>query len=159
MSVPKEVTIVTVEEELPGIESYARRHKWEIEWDKDTLTLTFTGQHPNDGTKMQVIAELQGYRALPPAWIFRDPCAINHEKIFFPEPGTSRGVHGSIFHGSNRICAPFNRLAYREHGGPHGDWCGPECWLNVKNHIRENKIAGMFASIIGHLKASPGMKK
>ena len=56
MSVPKEVTIVTVEEELPGIESYARRHDWKVEWNKDALALTFTGQHPNDGTKLQVVA-------------------------------------------------------------------------------------------------------
>jgi hypothetical protein len=159
MSVPKEVTIITVEEELPGVKSYAARHNWEIEWDKDALILTFAGQHPNDGTKIQVVADLQGYRALPPAWLFRDPSTTTHEKIFFPKPGTGRGIQGSIFHGSNRICAPFNRLAYREHGGPHSNWGGPECWLNVKNHIREIYIAGMFASIIGHLRVSPGMKK
>ena len=26
------------------------------------------------------------------------------------------------FHGSNVICAPWNRLAYKDRGGPHGDW-------------------------------------
>ena len=76
-----------------------------------------------------------------------------------PQPGAGKGITGSIFHSSGRICAPFNRLAYHQHGGPHNNWGGPECWLNVKGQIRETDLAGMFASIVGHLKVSPGMNK
>jgi len=157
MCIPKEITIATVVDELHGLKNYVTRHGWQMHWDVDALILTFTGQHPNDGTKMLIIADINGYRALPPAWFFKDPFDGAQHKTFFPKPGTTRGGSGSIF-GNNIICAPFNRLAYQKYGGPHGDW-GPECWLNVKGHIRETNLAGMFASIIGHLKASPGMNK
>jgi hypothetical protein len=129
-----------------------------MHWDADALTLSFTGQHPNDGTKMLILADVNGYRALPPAWFFKNPLDSAQRNTFFPKPGTTRGGGGSIFHGSNTICAPFNRLAYQRYGGPHADW-GLECWLNVKDHICETNLAGMFASIVGHLKASPGMNK
>jgi hypothetical protein len=66
---------------------------------------------------------------------------------------------GSIFHGSGVICAPFNRLAYGEHGGPHGDWGGPLSWLNVRGHVRATALADMLALIIAHLNYSPGWKQ
>jgi len=158
MSVPKEVTVATVEDELDGIKSYASRHGWDVSWNPEILRLTFEGIHPNDGMKVRIVANVDGYRALPPSWTFENPAESQPKQPFFPKAGTPKGGQGSIFHGSNTMCAPFNRLAYKQHGGPHGNWGGPECWLNVKGHIRETNLAGMFASIIVHLKASPGMK-
>lgn len=34
----------------------------------------------------------------------------------------SRRLYPAIFHGMPCICARYNRKAYAERGGPHGDW-------------------------------------
>jgi len=158
MTVPKAVTVATVQEELAGIEGYASRHGWTVSWDPETLRLSFEGKHPNDSTPLRVVASVDGYKALPPIWTIEDPTGGSAKQPFFPKPGTDAGVRQSMFIDKNVICAPFNRLAYKQHGGPHGDWGGPECWLDVKGHIRGTTLASMFASILSHLKASPGMK-
>lgn len=151
------ITIATVEAELSAIRQYVERHGWQMTWDPQAMRLTFEGTHPGDGAPLRIVAELTGYRGLPPSWTFEDP---TDRKIKpFPRPGKLRGGTGSIFHSSRRICAPFNRLAYKEHNGPHGDWGGPANWLQVKTngHVRANRLADMLAVIVGHLSASPGV--
>ena len=152
MTVPRAITIATVEEELPGVKAYAERHGWTVTWDPEGLRLIFEGLHPNNQRALRIIAAVDGYRALPPSWAFEDattgtPC--------LPKRGTVAGKQ-SIFYKGCGICAPFNRRAYKEHGGPHGNWSGPESWLNVHGYARAIRLADMFALIVGHLKASPG---
>lgn len=46
------------------------------------------------------------------------------------------------------ICAPFNRLAYAEHQGPHGDWGGPPAWQTVNTGvIRALHIGDMLQAL------------
>jgi hypothetical protein len=125
-----------------------------VAWDPETLRLIFEGKHPNDKRGLRVIASLDGYRALPPEWRFEDP---GTGAACLPKPAPVVG-QSSIFHDGCGICAPFNRRAYKQHEGPHGDWGGPESWLNVHGHVRATTLAAMFAVIVGHLKASSGMK-
>lgn len=160
MSIPQSVTIATIDDELPTIKAYANRHGWKSNWDSDNLRIVFDGQHPKDNMQLRIIANIEEYRALPPVWTFEDPLEIYKGPSFFPMAGAVAGK-SSIFHGSNTICAPFNRLAYKEYKGPHGDWGGPANWLNAGNtsQVRATKIADMFAIILGHLKESQGMKK
>ena len=54
-----------------------------------------------------------------------------------------------MFNTSCFICAPFNRLAYKIHGGPHQDWNGPEKWLDVCGHVGARTLAEMLAQITG----------
>jgi len=154
VTVPRSVTIATVEDELPAVTAYAQRHDWAVNWDTEQIRLTFDGKHPADATPIRIVAAVEGYKALPPAWTFEDPAG---KRAIFPKAGSVNGK-SSIFHqGRHRICAPFNRLAYGQHGGPHSDWGGPERWLEVRGHIRATTLANMLASILGHLKASPGV--
>jgi hypothetical protein len=74
----------------------------------------------------------------------------------FPKGGTLPGGVQSIFHSSGVICAPFNRLAFAEHAGPHGDWGGPANWLSVRRTVRATNLAEMIAQIEAHLTSSPG---
>jgi hypothetical protein len=147
------VTIATVEDELAAVKAYAQRHGWATAWNADQLRLTCDGKHPADATPIRIIASVEGYRALPPAWTFEDPAS---NRSLFPKGGAVNGK-SSIFHGRCVICAPFNRLAYAQHGGPHSNWGGPERWLEVRGHIQATTLASMLASILGHLKASPGV--
>ncbi|HVT70443.1 MAG TPA: hypothetical protein VHF26_22040, partial [Trebonia sp.] len=101
-------------------------------------------------------ADLAGYRALPPAWTVIPPDATAPATYRFPAGGTLPGGVGSVFHNSKVICAPFNRLAYQQHAGPHSDWGGPAAWLSVRGHVRATTLAEMLAQIIMHLRYSPG---
>ena len=159
MTTPRDVTMAIIEDELPGIRAYAIRHSWTVEWRADSLSLVFGGQHPQDKTPVDIIAAVDGYRALAPGWTFNDPSSKRATPEFFPRAGTLPNGRSSIFHSNRCICAPFNRLAYRVHGGPHSDWNGPEAWLEVRRpgEVHAVRIANMFAVILAHLAVSPGM--
>jgi len=157
MTVPKDVTIAVVEDELLAADAYARRHGWSLTWLKDDLVLLADGKHPADQSSMRWHAHLGGYRAFPPAWTcFQREEGKDAFKSRFPKAGSVPGGASSIFHSAGVICAPFNRLAFQEHSGPHADWGGPAQWMNVRGHVRATVLAEMLAQIIIHLKFSPG---
>jgi hypothetical protein len=54
------------------------------------------------------------------------------------------------------LCAPWNRLAYAEVAGPHGDWGATTGWLEVRNTTQATRIADMLATVDAHLRSSPG---
>lgn len=156
MTVPKDVTIAVVEDELAAADAYARRHGWSLTWRKDDLAVLLDGKHPADQSLMRWHADVAGYRAVPPAWSCFQGDAQGAWKRRFPKGGALPGGISSIFHSSNVICAPFNRLAFKVHSGPHEDWGGPADWLNVRGKVRATVLAEMIAQIIVHLTYSPG---
>lgn len=159
MSVPAAVTVAVIEEELPAVEAYANRHGWSMGWDAESLVLSFEGQHKASAATLKLSAAVDGYRALPPSWSFEQEVGRTW-KPCFPQAQNLAPGKGSIFHGSGVICAPFNRQAYKEHGGPHQDWGGTANWLHVNKdgHVRATNIADMLAVILGHLHVSPGLR-
>ena len=104
---------------------------------------------------VELVAHTDGYRAIPPAWMFVQPGTSQPNPQVFPAAGTLPGI-GSIFHGNRVICALWNRLAYSEHGGPHDNWSGPSAWLQVNEGTIAHTIADMLAIIDVHLRVSPG---
>ena len=156
MAVPKDVTIAVVEEEFPPADAYARRHGWTLTWLKDELVLLADGKHPADQRPLRLRGDLAGYRAVPPAW----SCFQQEEKgdfrPRFPRGGNLPGGIGSIFHSAGVLCAPFNRLAFKEHSGPHDNWGGPADWLKVSGTVRATVLAEMIAQFLVHLNYSPG---
>ena len=154
--VPRDVTIAVVENELPALNNFAQRRGWSVSWLAVQLAVIADGKHHGDNTSVRVHADVTGYRVVPPAWRFVLPDSIEPKPHRFPRGGTVPGGVGSIFHGKGVICAPFNRLAYKEHDGMHGDWGGPENWLDVRGHVRATTLAEMLAQIVMHLRYSPG---
>jgi hypothetical protein len=154
--VPKEVTLATVESELPGLRGYADRRGWRVDWRPGELVIVLDGTHPK-GNPVRLRTEVDGYKALPPAWRFVSPLDGTPGKQHFPAPGPSPGGGASIFIKDAFICAPFNRLAYTGHGGPHGDWGGAANWLAVKQHVFAHTLGEMLAIIDSHLRLSHGM--
>lgn len=59
------------------------------------------------------------YPTFPPAWSWYNPKTETCHQV----ADTPRGT-GGYFHGSGRICAPWNRIAYRQEDpkGPHKNW-------------------------------------
>ncbi|HNP37742.1 MAG TPA: hypothetical protein PKK10_18015 [Woeseiaceae bacterium] len=71
-----------------------------------------------DGTAFGLNVLCDGYPGMPPAWRWCNPDSGVCEQTC----DTPRG--NGYFHSSGRICAPWNRLAYKQVDpqGPHGDW-------------------------------------
>lgn len=153
MLLPAEVTRGVVQAELGAIETWAARWGWQVETDLDLLLLRFTTTHPQDGKHVYLRADMNAYKAVPPAWDFTLSDGTPH-RTAWPAPGTGPG--GSIFHTNAVICAPWNRLAYKELGGVHDDWNGITNWLNVIGHTRATTVPDMLSIIRVNLAASGG---
>ena len=64
-----------------------------------------------------------------------------------------------FFRHGNRgiICAPFNRLAYNSHQGPHSDWGGPAQWMTAgPQYVHAVTIGDMLQSILRDFSFSKG---
>ena len=143
---------------MRGADAWARRRRtWRVAVDYERLRLSAEVDHPREGQGLLLIlADLDDYRVVPPAWRFVDE-AGNSPKSAWPAPGERLGGGGSIFHSQLVLCAPFNRLAYAQHGGPHGDWGAPTNWLAERPGIvRASNLGEMLAVIDLHLSVSPG---
>lgn len=156
--VPLETTVANVEHELPAMVAYAERHNWRVNWLPDTLAVVADGKHPADSQAVRIEADVTGYRAQPPAWAI-GALGENSQLGAFPLGAPLPNRKSSIFHGNGVICAPFNRLAYKDNGGPHNDWGGPMKWLTVRGKVTAFTLGEMLAVIVSHLKYSPGWKK
>lgn len=156
MAVPTDVTIAVVEDELGAADAYARRHGWALTWLKDQLVLLADARHPADQTVIRWRAQLNDYREVPPIWTCFQMGESGIYQPRFPKAGPLPGGTGSIFHTSGVICAPFNRLAFKDHSGPHDDWGGPPNWLKARATIKATVLAEMLALIVAHLRYSPG---
>lgn len=151
---PREVTIAVVEEELVAMRAYGSRHGWAINWLPENLVVLAEGRHP-DGSVICLHADVEAYKAQPPAWSVIPPGKTTLEPYRFPSAGALPGGIGSICHSSKLFCAPFNRLAFKVHGGPHADW-SLASWLDVRGTVQANTLADMLAIIASHLHYSPG---
>jgi len=146
--IPTVVTRAVLAEEIPAVLAWAMsRPGWTAEFDEVALHLTVRTSHPATNLPLRLQADLAGYRAVAPAWCFLD---AEHGEVTgtpFPQPGAHPLVPGSIFHPNRVICAPWNRLAYQEYGGPHGDWGALTGWT----------VADMLCQVELHLAVSPGV--
>jgi hypothetical protein len=151
--IPAVVTAAAVDAEFPAVTAWAaRRPGWAVRYDATTLILQADTIHPLTSQPIAIAAELTGYRAVPPAW------TITGTDGTFPAGGQVPGVPGSIFHPNRLICAPWNRLAYGEHGGPHADWGGQTNWTDAgTGNTKADTLADMLSQIALHLAGSPGM--
>jgi hypothetical protein len=155
---PKNITIASVEDELPALFAFGQRYGWAIKWIPDSLVLLADGKHPADDSPARIHGDVSSYRALPPAWRFIVVDGDTTDKVRAVKSGCLPGGISSMFHDNGVICAPFNRLAYQEHGGPHSDWNGPPRWLEVKGKVSATTLAEMLAQILLHLNYSLGWK-
>lgn len=107
---------LTMEEELKPLREVACRDEWRLEV---LSSITFAIQLPaRDGRLYWILVECDGYPANPPgvSWYDFASETKNH-------PAATPKGSGYI-HGCGRICAPWNRYAYKrcDSQGPHDDW-------------------------------------
>lgn len=159
--IPTTVTKVVVVEEMQAVLAWAaRRPGWTAQFDDAALHLNVKTTHAACGTDLWIQADLHGYRAVPPAWRFLHPNGRDAVTGPFPRHGEHPWISGSIFHDNRVICAPWNRLAYKEENdnGPHDDWGGLTNWTNAApGYTKADTLADMLDQIYQHLSVSPGM--
>jgi hypothetical protein len=116
MSVDPEISRRIVQEELEAMLPLASSYRWQVASDLDQLTVTVEMTSSVDEQTYILEAKCDGYKALPPYFEF-----IHSET---GERGTPRcyPLGTSFFHSLPCICVQWNRKAYQEAGGPHGDW-------------------------------------
>lgn len=159
-AVPPQVTRAVLEDEFAAAVAWARRNApaWVLSCNADELVLSVRIPHPAPGAgALTLRADLRDYRAMPPAWTFTDDSGASPKQAF-PAAGPVPGG-ASIFHSQPVICAPFNRLAYREYRGPHGNWSGADSWMDVRGTVYAPSLADMLSVIHLHLRHSPGRMK
>lgn len=152
-TVPPSMVRANLEAERDAARAWAGRHNWSLRWLLDDLVLRAATYHLAAKRLVELRVRCDSYRALPSVWDFVRPGTDETGRPYCPSAGPR-----SIFHGKGIICAPWNRGAYVELGGPHGDWSGPSSWLQVGGAVSVAKsIPDMLAVLDSHLRQSPGM--
>lgn len=145
--IPPDATQEIVEEELEGAQSWLDRHDIPLEWYPEELEIRVLLTQTETGKEFRLKGDVEGYDVVPPAWEFCSPeweeCS---QPEYFPDPESTR-FGSSIFLGRCVICVPFNRLAFKENGGPH-DWGGASQWQNVaEGYVQAETIGDMIQVI------------
>lgn len=144
------MTAALFQQESAAVAACAGRWDWTVTINVEQLALRAEMTHPVTGTPLLLVADATNYRSLPPAWRF-----VHGDGRVSPSAFPAAGG-SSIFHPHPVICAPWNRLAYTAHDGPHADW-DERNWLNVTGYTRATTLADMAAIIRTNLQQSPGM--
>ena len=102
-----------VEPQVESVAEIAQCHGWLFE--RVNLRCFRVSLRTRDGDHYQLEVDFDGFPVLPPAFHWQNPNTGEIDRSAdAPRP------YG-FFHDSNRICAPWNRLASTP-GGPHPAW-------------------------------------
>lgn len=154
-----EDTIILLDDELPGAQAWAKRCRTPLVWVPEGLEIRVTLTQPDSGELFYLRGRFDNYRAVAPAWVFTDAeWTAEPGPQFFPRPAPTPLGAPSVFHAQPVICAPFNRLAYKEHNGPHPDWGGPAQWLTagVAGQVTAHYLGDMVSVIYQHFVVTRG---
>lgn len=149
MSVPVEVSLQTVQTELVAVAEYAAAAGLEL----DTGCLSehslafFIRLGNRDGEQFYAEFHCEEYPLYPPTVEF-----VNKSRS---ERGTPR-LYPQGFHPTPCICMRYNRKAYGERGGPHGDWRMLDWRLPTGNGIAIDTLALMVSDLHSKIRQSSG---
>lgn len=160
-----EVTQAVMAGELIAMTAWAERNGWDLTYDANSFKGRALTAHPHmDDTTVTFWFAVDGYpNVQPPAWwCGGDGTAIGVNKADYPRPSQTPPAglpSGSIFHPHPVICAPWNRLAYSAHGGPHPDWPTLAGWKTYgAGYTQAHTIPDMLSALSIHLDRSDGMQ-
>lgn len=125
----------SVAAELPAARAWAERHGYELEYDEEPVPTLSLGLPGPGGEPYLILGVFEDYPTLPPAWRFVHPATREPiGRAAYPAPAEPYPRHSPLVIDSGTegavICAHFNRLAFVEEGGPHGDWGPLVNWQN-----------------------------
>lgn len=149
MSVPVEVSFQTVQAELVAVAQYATAAGLEMDTTSlSTDDLRFYVRFANHDLEY-FYAEFQcdDYPLYPPT------------VEFVSKDRSARGFHRLYpqgFHNTPCICMRYNRKAYSERGGPHGDWRMLDWRLPTGNGLGIDTLALMVSDLHSKISQSSG---
>lgn len=134
---------LAVELEIDAVKENAQLHGWPFERvGPRCFRVTLTGYN---GDVYQVEVECDGFPVKPAAFHWRNPETGQLDAL-----ADSPAPYG-YFHGTGRICAPWNRLASVE-GGPHPEW-GQANWMQQRETGDTVKLAAMVTRLHHELRS------
>jgi hypothetical protein len=120
MSVDADVTRRIIAEEMAAALELARTYNWVVTIDFPAVKVTVRMKSAVDGEEYVVEAQCDDYRAKPPLFEFIHPATGERgTHAAYPDDG---GRSQPFFHPAPCVCIQWNRKAYGEFQGPHGDW-------------------------------------
>lgn len=144
---------------MPAAIRWAEHHRLRYDWDENDLVfkLWLSGLREDSGENEQylLVGTFPDYRVMPPEWRFVDSRnEVDIGPAAYPHPGPF--PNGSILHTNGVICAPWNRLAYGDRGGPHSDWQDAASWqTTAPDRTRALIIPDMLVRIRAEVQVSP----
>lgn len=133
---------------------------------RERLEISCSLIQPKTGYSFHLDVDCSSYRGLPPMFFFSsEPGNKSNRLEDYPKQLPNIFEGGPIFircgpQGKDAcICVNFNRLAYKEHQGPHEDWGGPGNWLSAasnNNYVRAADLASMFGVIMSRFRITQG---
>ncbi len=157
---PAIVVDAALEAELGGARAWAVRHDLELIWCAPERLLRVVLLQTETKQPFYLQAQCDDYKALPPAWDWRDENWAGAPATHLSPNSQSTPFGGSMFierQGRAIICAPFNRLAYGTHNGPHSDWGDPAQWLTAGGaHVRATTLGDMLQAILRDFRFTTG---
>ena len=136
--------------ELTAAAPWMARHAVRFEWNAESLDLRASLTKSDTGRRFYVRGLFDEYRVLPPRWTFTDAAGSGeYDGSNYPLTRCPGRAAMCITHQNKPvICAPFNRLAYQDLAGPHGDWGGPAAWQSVNTGVvRATHVGDMLAAL------------
>ena len=162
--IPLAATDAAIADELPGAMAWATRRQ--IVMDTRSIpvrTLRLVLVQPDTNEKFYLQGTFEDYRAHPPLWQWFDASWSSTDALHLsPQDAGNRpaALGGSMFinhNGKGLICAPFNRLAYGAHEGPHSDWGSLAQWMTAgEGYVHAVKLGDMLSSILRDFRLSSG---
>ncbi len=103
-------------EQFGCLRQIAEKRGWDLTENGDPGFVL--GLPAKDGSRPHLKVTCDGFPGLPPTWHWFNP-----KTGAMDQPADTPKGNG-YFHPSGRICAPWNRIAYKQVDpqGPHGDW-------------------------------------
>lgn len=161
---PVETVQAQLADELTAVEAWVDRRGCRFEYEPEVLRLRLWLTATNNEPYL-LEGLFEDYPTLPPTWRFVHPDTAEHVgRPAYPVPpdpypwGSPLIIEGGLE--GVVICAHFNRLAFSEEGGPHGDWGPLANWRNPNStsYTYADTIADMLARIALETEASSGRK-
>ena len=141
------VTAAAFASELEGASEWAKREhvKLEILVPQNLVRAVFVQE--SSGEEFFLQGRFDGYKELPPVWEWcNSDWSDPGNKRLSPEAAQTPYGSSMFLAKDNKaiICAPFNRLAFKVHGGPHRDWGELSHWMTAADRY-------VYAATIGDM--------
>ena len=160
---PSVVTAVAIASELPGVRAWAERHQIALDTRLLAERIIRVVLVQEDSGKFYLQGNFGDYKELPPIWDWRDETWSETDGLYLSPRSQGAPFGSSMFIQHNNrglICAPFNRLAYGTHDGPHSNWGDPAQWTTVgPGYVRATTIGDMLQSILRDFGFTQGRMK